>query len=147
MRLYALATGVLTTILMAAPVLSQAKQGVPGGPTSSWGSIVPMMLIMFAIIYFLMIRPEQKKQKDRNSMMSGLKKGDKVVTIGGMMGVVQSVKDTTVNIRVADNTTIEFTKVAVATIMKEGNDKAATTEKTAAIEKTAIESKETKGKK
>jgi len=122
MRPMILITSVFTTMMLALPVLGQAKQAIPG-PSSSWGGIVPMMLIMFAIIYFLMIRPEQKKQKDRQAMVNNIKKGDKIVTIGGMMGVVQSLKDTTVIIRVADNTNIEFTKAAISTVINEKAEK------------------------
>jgi preprotein translocase subunit YajC len=134
------ATSVLSVILMAAPVLSQDKGVAP--PTASFGGIIPMMLIMFAIIYFLMIRPEQKKSKDRKTMMEGLKKGDKIITIGGVMGTVHSVKDASVVVRVADNTNIEFTKAAIANILKDekNSDKTAKTEEV----KDTKESKEKK---
>lgn len=140
MRLNYWITSAVTTFLIASPVLSQTKSTVPP-PTSSFGGIIPMMLIMFAIIYFLMIRPEQKKQKTRQTMMGGLKKGDKVVTIGGMMGVVHSVKDAVVVVRVADNTNIEFTKAAIANILTDNAEKNSTSEKT------KDESKEVKEKK
>jgi preprotein translocase subunit YajC len=137
-------TSALSMILMAAPVLSQAKEGV-APPTGSFGGIIPMMLIMFAIIYFLMIRPEQKKSKDRKAMMEGLKKGDKIITIGGIMGTVHSVKDASVIIRVADNTNIEFTRAAIANIMKDEKpaDKTVKTEEVKEIKDTK-ESKEKK---
>jgi preprotein translocase subunit YajC len=83
------------------------------------------MLVMFAIIYFLMIRPEQKKQKERQTMVNSIKKGDKVVSIGGIMGVVHNVKDTTIFVRIAENTVVEFTKAAISTVVKEGPEKAA----------------------
>jgi len=140
MRLNYWITSAVTTFLIASPVLSQTKSTVPP-PTSSFGGIIPMMLIMFAIIYFLMIRPEQKKQKTRQTMMGGLKKGDKVVTIGGMMGVVHSVKDAVVVVRVADNTNIEFTKAAIANILTDNAEKNSTSEKA------KDESKEVKEKK
>jgi len=136
-------TSALSMILMAAPVLSQDKGVAP--PTGSFGGIIPMMLIMFAIIYFLMIRPEQKKSKDRKAMMEGLKKGDKIITIGGIMGTVHSVKDASVVIRVADNTNIEFTRAAIANIMKDEKtaDKTVKTEEVKEI-KDPKESKEKK---
>ncbi len=135
-------TSALSVFLMAVPVLSQ--EGVPP-PTASFGGIIPMMLIMFAIIYFLMIRPEQKKTKDRKAMMDGLKKGDKIITIGGIMGVVHSVKDTSVIVRIADNTNVEFTKIAIATIQKDEKtaDKAAKNDDV----KDTKDAKETKEKK
>jgi preprotein translocase subunit YajC len=124
MRLNILASSVVTSILMAGPVLGQAKQAVPG-PANSWTGLVPTMLVMFAIIYFLMIRPEQKKQKERQTMVNSIKKGDKVVSIGGIMGVVHNVKDTTIFVRIAENTVVEFTKAAISTVVKEGPEKAA----------------------
>lgn len=133
---FILVSSVISTLLLVSPVLAQ-KQAVPP-PSSSWGGIIPMMLLMFAIIYFLMIRPEQKKQKERQAMVNSIKKGDKVITIGGIMGVVQSVKDTSAMIRVADNTSIEFTKAAISTVIKDGNEK---------VEKTVEEVKDIKEKK
>jgi preprotein translocase subunit YajC len=141
MRFNILASSVVTSILMASPVLGQAKQAVPG-PSSSWGGIVPMMLVMFAIIYFLMIRPEQKKQKDRLNMVNSIKKGDKVVSIGGIMGVVHNIKDTTIFVKIAENTVVEFTKAAISTVVKEGSEKAADEKKVI-----AEESKDSKEKK
>ena len=123
MRLNILSTTVMTSFLMVSQVVGQAKQAVPG-PSSSWGGIIPMMLVMFAIIYFLMIRPEQKKQKDRLAMVNSIKKGDKVVSIGGMMGVVHNVKDTSILVRIAENTVVEFTKAAISTVVTEGAEKA-----------------------
>ena len=123
MRLNILSTTVMTSFLMVSQVVGQAKQAVPA-PSSSWGGIIPMMLVMFAIIYFLMIRPEQKKQKDRLAMVNSIKKGDKVVSIGGMMGVVHNVKDTSILVRIAENTVVEFTKAAISTVITEGAEKA-----------------------
>jgi len=79
--------------------------------------IVPMMLVMFAVIYFLMIRPEQKKTKDRQKMIEAMKKGDKVITIGGMYGVINSVKDASVMVKVSDDTVVELKKSAIADII------------------------------
>lgn len=65
--------------------------------------IVPLVL-MVAIFYFLMIRPQNKKQKQRNSMLSQLKKGDKIVTIGGLHGTIAEISDDVVVLRVNDVT-------------------------------------------
>jgi preprotein translocase subunit YajC len=124
MRLNILASSILSSVLVVSPILAQTAQAVPG-PKSTWQGIVPMMLIMFAIIYFLMIRPEQKKQKDRQALISSVKKGDKVATIGGIMGTVQSIKDATVFVKIADNTIVEFTKAAISTVIRDENEKVA----------------------
>ncbi len=85
------------------------------------GSMVTTFITFGAVIavfYFFIIRPQSKKQKETQNMINQLKKFDKVVTIGGIRGVVQAVKETTVIIKVDDNTKIEFTKSAVATVME-----------------------------
>ncbi len=73
--------------------------------------------LVFLIFYFLIIRPQNKKQKEARQMLANLKKGDRVVTIGGIRGTIQSVKDDAVVIKVDDNTKIEFNKTAVAAVL------------------------------
>ena len=87
----------------------------PGG--FSFGSFLPMMLVMFGILYFFMIRPEQSKQIEKRSLLGNLKKGDKVITIGGIHGTVGNVKDDTVMLRIADNTTVKVSKSAISTVI------------------------------
>lgn len=100
----------------------------PAGPAAGMGSLLPMMLIMFAVVYFLMIRPEQKKQKERQSMLGAMKKGDRVLTSSGILGTVGNVKDTTVMVKIAENTIVEFSKSAITQIVnKDGTDKQAET--------------------
>ena len=81
--------------------------------------LVPMLLI-FGIFYFLVIRPEKKKQKDHKDMIANLRKNDEVVTTGGMHGVVVNIKDTTVVLRLDDNVRVEFDKEAVLVLKKKG---------------------------
>ncbi|MBN1577478.1 MAG: preprotein translocase subunit YajC [Chitinispirillaceae bacterium] len=95
-------------------------------PTAGFGSLLPMMLVMFAVVYFLMIRPEQKKQKQRQAMLQAVKKGDRVLTTAGILGTVGTVKDTTIMVKIAENTVVEFTKSAVTTVVnKDGSEKQA----------------------
>ncbi len=111
----------LMAISVPAAVFAQAGNAPS---TSMFGSVLPMMLVMFAIIYFLMIRPEQKKQKQRQKMIGEMKKGDKVLTAGGIYGVVGSVKGETVTVKIADNTSVEMTKTSVTSVItKEGSSK------------------------
>ena len=70
-------------------------------------------ILMFAVLYFLLIRPQQKKAKVRNSMLSQLKKGDKVVTIGGLHGTIQELTDDTVVLRVNDVTKLTFDRSSI----------------------------------
>lgn len=73
--------------------------------------------LMFLVLYFLLIRPQQKRQKTRNTMLSALKKGDKVVTIGGLHGTIVEITDDTVVIRVNDASKMTFERSAVNTIV------------------------------
>ena len=85
-------------------------------------TIVPFVLI-FVVFYFFLIRPQNKKQKETEKMISALKKGDKVVTIGGIHGTVTNTKENTVFIRVDDNTKIEINRSAVSTVISDKADK------------------------
>ena len=80
------------------------------------------MIITFGLIivifYFLIIRPQRKKQKDTQAMLSTLRKGDRVATVGGIRGVVTHVKENTVTVKVDDNTKIEFNKSAVSSVLE-----------------------------
>lgn len=90
-------------------------------PTNSFLSMVLPFVLMFAIFYFLLIRPQQKKQKQRNSMLGALKKGDKVVTIGGLHGTIVEITDAIVVLRVNDVTKMTFDRSAIssATVVSE----------------------------
>lgn len=81
-------------------------------------SVVPFILII-AIFYFFIIRPQNKKQKETEKMINALKKGDKVVTIGGIHGTVSSTKEKTVVVKVDSNTQIEFSRSAISAVVTE----------------------------
>ena len=102
-------------------------------------SVVPFILII-AIFYFFIIRPQNKKQKETEKMINALKKGDKVVTIGGIHGVVFAVKEATVVVKVDDGAKIEFTKSAIAKVVNDAP--AAVEEKPSKTEKKAKAVKE-----
>lgn len=86
------------------------------------GSLIQAMpiLLIFLVMYFLLIRPQMKQQKDMTGMQSKLKKNDEVVTIGGLHGTVVNVKETVVTLRVDDNVRVDVDKSAVARVIKEG---------------------------
>jgi len=77
-------------------------------------STVIMFALIIAIFYFMILRPQQKRQKERQSMMDGIAKGDKVTTIGGLHGTVVGIEDTTVLVQIADNVKVKFDKTAIA---------------------------------
>ncbi|OPH48551.1 preprotein translocase subunit YajC [Paenibacillus ferrarius] len=76
------------------------------------------LVLMFVVLYFLLIRPQQKRQKTRNLMLGGLKKGDKVVTIGGLHGTIMEITDDICVLRVNDATKMTFDRSAVNAISK-----------------------------
>ncbi|WP_019533518.1 preprotein translocase subunit YajC [Paenibacillus ginsengihumi] len=74
------------------------------------------LVLMFVVLYFLLIRPQQKRQKERNQMLNALQKGDKVVTIGGLHGTIVELTDDTVVLRVNDVTKLTFERSAINSI-------------------------------
>jgi len=73
--------------------------------------------LVFVVFYFLIIRPQNKKQKDAKKMIEAVKKGDKIITIGGAHGTVYAVKEGTVVVKVDDDCRIEFSKSAISTVV------------------------------
>jgi preprotein translocase subunit YajC len=89
---------------------------------SSLMSFAPLIL-MFAVLYFIMIRPQMKRQKDHRNMLAAMAKGDEVVTSGGMVGKVTRVGEAYVGVEIADNVEITVQKAAVTTILPKGSIK------------------------
>ncbi len=86
---------------------------------SSSGSMVTTLVtfvLIILIFYFLIIRPQKKRDKEAKAMLDSLKKGDKVVTIGGIHGTVVAVKESTIVVKVDDSARIEFNKSAISTV-------------------------------
>ncbi|AYC29728.1 preprotein translocase subunit YajC [Paenisporosarcina cavernae] len=79
------------------------------------------IILMFVVMWFFIIRPAQKRQKQTASMQSSLKRGDRIVTVGGLHGTVDAVDDTTVFLTVGDNNRMQFERAAVARILSETN--------------------------
>jgi len=102
----------------AAPGCAPGGEGVQGGGLMSF---LPIILI-FAILYFIMIRPQQKKQKEHQKLVSELQKGDKVVSSGGIHGVVSSLKEETVVVKVADNVKLEISRSSISRVLQRGGE-------------------------
>jgi preprotein translocase subunit YajC len=83
-----------------------------------FGFLIPMVLV-FGVFYLLLIRPQQRKQRELQSTIAGLKAGDKVVTTGGVIGTITAVKDTSFLIRSADKSILEIARSAVAGVDSE----------------------------
>jgi preprotein translocase subunit YajC len=94
-----------------------APQGGEGAATSNPLMTFRPFVAIIAIFYFLIIRPQNKKQKETQKMLSQLKKGDKIVTIGGIHGTIQNVKEQTVIVKVDEDTKLEFSRSAISTVV------------------------------
>jgi preprotein translocase subunit YajC len=92
--------------------------GVAGNPIVQqvW-SVLPIVAI-FAVFYFLLIRPQQKQRRERESMLRAVKKGDRIVTTGGMHGTVMNLTEHTVLLRAADGVKLEFDRSAIGRILE-----------------------------
>ena len=107
-------------------------QGAGGeqGPPSLLGSPIIMMILMFGVIYFMLIRPQQKRQKDQQALRDALKRGDKVVTTGGIYGSISAIDDQLVTLEVAKDVRIRILRAQILGLQpqpqdgKTGKDKA-----------------------
>jgi preprotein translocase subunit YajC len=100
---------------------AQSGQAVQTGDVASiLTGPIPVFVIMFVLMYFLMIRPQQKRQKELKSMMDALGKGDEVVTVGGIVGKVVKVSDAYVTVEVAPNTEVVVQKSAINMLLPKG---------------------------
>ena len=103
--------------------ISNAYAQTAGGAQGSLMSFLPIIL-MFVVLYFLMIRPQMKRQKEHKAMMEALSKGDEVITAGGMVGKVIKVTDAYVTVEIAEGTEVLVQKPAVTTLLPKGTIKA-----------------------
>ncbi|MEI4486868.1 preprotein translocase subunit YajC [Frigidibacter sp. MR17.14] len=103
--------------MFATPAFAQAAGGAAGG-ASAFAQFVPLILI-FAIMYFLLIRPQQKKAKEHRNMVDALRRGDLVVTQGGVIGKVVKVKDdgSEVEVEIADGVKVRVVKGSIAQVL------------------------------
>ncbi|MBL8860291.1 MAG: preprotein translocase subunit YajC [Planctomycetes bacterium] len=98
----------------------------PAGPQSifsSFGGIIPIVAC-FAVFWFIILRPEQKARKKRAAMLAQIKKGDDVMTTGGLFGTVVQVQDDRITLQVAEGTRLRFARSAIQQIESESSDKA-----------------------
>jgi len=95
--------------------------GGPGGPAggmAAFQQVIPLVF-MFAIFYFLLIRPQQKKAKEHKALLEAIKKGDNVITAGGVHGKVSSVDEGVVTLEIATGVNIKIVKSYIAAIKKD----------------------------
>ncbi len=98
-------------------MLLMGQPGQDGGPGLSMNIILFGSIIL--IFYFMIIRPQQKRAKDRQRMLDGMKKGDKVITSGGIYGTIAGMDEKTVLVQIADNVKVKLDKGSIASIVSE----------------------------
>ena len=86
------------------------------GMSSLLSSLLPFLLII-AVFYFLILRPQQKRQKERTKLLEGDQKGDKIITSGCIHGTIEGMEDNSVLVKIADNVKVKMDKSAIGTIV------------------------------
>jgi preprotein translocase subunit YajC len=97
-----------------------AGGGGAGGPLTMFFQFLPLILV-FVIFYFLVLRPQAKRQSDLQKTIQALKRGDRVVTSGGILAEVADVRDQTLILRIAENVKVEFTKQSVVSVQSKAS--------------------------
>lgn len=107
-------------------ILAQAQTGgaAPGG---LFGNPMVFMVLMFIVMYFILIRPQRQRQKEQEKMINSIKVGDHIIMNGGEHGLITSVKEKTIMVKVADNVKIEYDRSAIASVSKKSDVVEATT--------------------
>ena len=114
---------------MISTILFLAQQSAsPAAPQADLLQTLLPFLFMGVLFYFLLIRPQQKRQKQHQQLLANLKTGDKVVTSSGIHGLIANVKETTFLLKIADNVKIEIDKSSISGVEKQSEPKTTVTE-------------------
>lgn len=98
--------------------MTAPQQGAGNQPGSAFGGLIPIVVIFF-IFWFLLIRPQQKRAKQHQQALNALKRGDRVITSGGIHGRITVIKGQEVEVKIADNVKVTLSKSSISTILKE----------------------------
>jgi preprotein translocase subunit YajC len=109
-------------VLISSAFAQTAPAAAGGDMQSSMMSMLPLVL-MFVVLYFVMIRPQMKKQKEHKAMIDAIAKGDEVVTAGGVLGKVSKIGDSYVGLEVASGVEIQIQRSAVVQVLPKGTYK------------------------
>lgn len=99
-------------------LLAQAAGDTPGAAGNIFGNPMIFTILLMVVMLVVMSSGQRKRQREQDAMLKALKVGDEVVTIGGAHGVVTSIKDKTLMLRIADGVKVEFDRTAVASVVK-----------------------------
>jgi preprotein translocase subunit YajC len=111
-------------VLISDAYAQTATTAATGGAESGLLGMLPIVLI-FGVMYFIMIRPQMKKQKELRALLEALAKGDEVVTVGGMLGRIAKIGDNYLTLEIADKVEVQVQRSAVVQVLPKGSIKAA----------------------
>jgi preprotein translocase subunit YajC len=100
--------------------LTLAQAAPAGAPAGSPFQFPIMMVLLFAIMYFMLIRPQRRRDKERKEMIAAVKAGDRVLLTSGILGQITTVKEQALIVRIADNVKVEVVKAAVSQVLEKG---------------------------
>ena len=105
--------------------ISSAYAQTAGSSPFGGGGIAGFLplVVMFVALYFIMIRPQMKRQKELKALLDGLAKGDEVVTTGGLLGKITKINDTMISLEIAPNTEVQVQRAAVVQVLPKGSIK------------------------
>lgn len=104
--------------------ISSAYAQAAGGDTQSTLLSMLPLLLMFVVLYFVMIRPQMKRQKEHKAMVEALAKGDEIITVGGFLGKVSKISETYIGLELADGVEVQMQRTAVVQVLPKGSIKA-----------------------
>lgn len=102
--------------MLISPAWAQAPAAAQGGGIES----ILLIVVMFAVMYFLMIRPQMKRAKEHKAMVDGLQKGDEVITAGGILGRISKVDEQYITVAIAEGTEVQAQRSAIQTVLPKG---------------------------
>ncbi|WP_119289016.1 preprotein translocase subunit YajC [Azohydromonas sediminis] len=105
--------------MLISTAYAQAAPAATSGAESSLLSLLPLVL-MFVVLYFIMIRPQMKRQKEHKAMVEALAKGDEIVTAGGLAGRISKLGDSYIGVEIADGVEVQVQRNAVAQVLPKG---------------------------
>ncbi len=105
-------------------ISSAYAQAAPAAAPNPFASFLPL-LIIFAIFYFMLIRPQMKRAKEARAMIAALARGDEVLTNGGLLGRIEDIADSFVTLEIADNVRVKVQKNAISAVLPKGTIKQA----------------------
>ena len=105
--------------LLISPAAAQTVAAPAGG---GFGPLI-MIAVMFVVMWFLMIRPQMKKQKEHRTMIDALAKGDEIATVGGLLGKVNKLTDSTITLEIANGVEVQLQRHAVVQVLPKGSIK------------------------